>query len=109
MERWCPKLEVVKVHGNKEERDEQTAAMKAGGYHICITTYETIAQETASFRKVLFHAVTRCYMLLHAAARCYTLLHAAARCCTLLHAATRCYMPRPLSARRSYTFPPCSH
>ena len=45
--RWCPKLKVVKLYGNQEVRKEQLAEIKRGQFHVCVTTYETIAQVEA--------------------------------------------------------------
>ena len=50
--RWCPRLKVVRMHGNREEREVLKASLLTDRYHVCVTTYETIAQETATFRKV---------------------------------------------------------
>ncbi|EOD36557.1 hypothetical protein EMIHUDRAFT_429157, partial [Emiliania huxleyi CCMP1516] len=53
IERWCPGLRAVRLHGNKDERrsiiETQVAA---GNFHVLVTTYECVASEATALRKL---------------------------------------------------------
>ena len=52
---WCPQLKAQKFHGNREERlAQKDALMEEGGFDVCVTTYETVAQEVSALRKIDF-------------------------------------------------------
>lgn len=52
--RWCPSLKAIKLHGNQEERAEQKAEqMVPGKFDILVTTYEIAIKEKAAISK--FH------------------------------------------------------
>jgi SNF2 family DNA or RNA helicase len=52
---WCPQLKAQKLHGNKEERAAQKEILLEGkGFHVCVTTYETVSQEVGCLKKIPF-------------------------------------------------------
>jgi len=52
LDRWCPSLRVIKVHGSQDERSEQLRnGMIAGEFDVCVTTYEIIRIERNAFCK----------------------------------------------------------
>ena len=52
--RWCPSLRAIKLHGNQEERAEQKSEqMIPGKFDILVTTYEIAIKEKAAISK--FH------------------------------------------------------
>ena len=66
LERWCPALKVVKLHGNRAERQATIKDELQGGakFHVVITTYETLAQESSALKKVQW-----CYLVIDEAHR----------------------------------------
>ena len=52
--RWCPRLKALRLQGNKEQRAEAVQQLLSGTetFHVCVTTYEGISQETAALKKV---------------------------------------------------------
>ena len=45
IERWCPSLKAVRLHGSKPERKEQIERFKAQAANVCCTTYEVALAE----------------------------------------------------------------
>lgn len=49
--RFCPVIRTIKFHGNAEDREAQKAKMTAGGFDVCITSYEMVIKEKNHFKK----------------------------------------------------------
>lgn len=52
IEKFCPSLRVLKLHGSKDERPLQVQRLREREYDVCLTTYETVSSETAALKKV---------------------------------------------------------
>ena len=51
--KWCPILNPIKLHGNKEERNEiKNNIIKLGKFEICLTTYEIAVIEKSILKKI---------------------------------------------------------
>ena len=57
--RWCPSLNVIKFHGDKATRAKLKAEHfeVASNWDVCLTTYEVILSEKASFHKLTYKCV----------------------------------------------------
>ena len=57
--KWCPAIRAVKFHGTKEQRAAQKAAFfgRKGAFDACVTSYEMIIKEKASFLGVKWRYV----------------------------------------------------
>ena len=66
LERGCPERKVVKLHGNRAERQATSNDELQGGamFHVVITTYETLAQESSALKKGQW-----CYLVIDEAHR----------------------------------------
>jgi len=50
--KWCPSMEVLKFHGNKEERAElRQQQLLPGAFEVLVTTYEMAVKEKAALAK----------------------------------------------------------
>ena len=51
--KWCPELKVVKLHGDKETRQDVVQnQLRKGKFHVCVTTYEVLASEKGPLSKM---------------------------------------------------------
>ena len=51
--RWCPEMQCLRLHGNKQERRRlATEELPSGKYNVICTTYEVVKLERAALRKL---------------------------------------------------------
>ena len=51
--KWCPQLKVVKLHGDKETRQDVVQnELRKGKFNVCVTTYEVLASEKGPLGKI---------------------------------------------------------
>lgn len=53
IDQWCPDINVVRFHGNQEERKSiMKNALKPGGFDVCVTSYEIVTRERSFLQKI---------------------------------------------------------
>ena len=53
LQKWCPDLKLVTLHGDKAARQHVVHnELLYGQFHVCVTTYEVLALEAGALRKV---------------------------------------------------------
>lgn len=56
--RWCPNIKVLKLGGEKEERQRLAREeLLSGEYEVVVTSYETLCIEKTAFRKLAYYYV----------------------------------------------------
>lgn len=54
--RWCPDVDVLAFHGNREERADMIRERLAPrAFDVCVTSYEMVLREKGAIKKIPWH------------------------------------------------------